>query len=393
MKAKVKLNLGDIDITLFSIVVMLCCLNITYLNTLAGGLVKSFYYLRILMITGILFYNFYRKYRYSMTFKWFSLFFFLIIGSSVINNLSLGYILEVFTRPYLLGLYFESFSKKAYRILKAWCSIFWILVFIDAATMIYAPLGLYADSLYSNNWFLGYKTMRLVYSLPLCVFTAYLSEKKHGKFGLKSYFAIIISTACLFYSEATSASIGLLLLGLLFVFFDFYEKLHFNIRAIYNIFNYKVIIPVYAVVVMCVLVLANNSIIQFFVVNVLHKSITLSYRTYIWNWCLKMFMNKPFFGCGYLTSASYLLSNVKGATNAHNMVLSILVTVGIVGMLVYIFMFISCIRQSRRYTNIEIILIFGIIIQLFVGITSSTIVFSTTGFIFYNVLSIRESRK
>lgn len=61
-------------------------------------------------------------------------------------------------------------------LLKTWCFCCFVLLLLDLASMALYPGGLYrGDTAYYINWFLGFKTERLYYTLPLLIMFTYLS--------------------------------------------------------------------------------------------------------------------------------------------------------------------------------------------------------------------------
>ncbi|NME83746.1 O-antigen ligase family protein [Clostridium sp. SM-530-WT-3G] len=253
---------------------------------------------------------------------------------------------------------------------------------------------MYYDGLYTANWILGYKTARLVFSLPLCIFSAISNINKYGKLKLTSYLAIIISCISCVKTESTGATTAILLLGILFIIISISYKRKVLYNFIQGIFNFKVIIPVYAIIVVAVILIDQVPVIQYIVVNWLGKDATLTTRTYIWALCIEKIIESPIWGYGYITNANFVKITGNGfAGTAHNMILSILVSAGIIGLIIYIAIIISTMRKVnlREDAAIELILCAGIIIQLFIGISSSSLIFCSFSFVFYDLISIYRS--
>ena len=110
------------------------------------------------------------------------------------------------------------------------------------------------------------------------------------------------------------------------------------------------------------------------------KDPTLTTRTYIWANAVKLIKNSIFFGYGYLTPDQYrqLLGSVF-FSSPHNMVLSLLMIGGVVCLLLYLILVVETWKKSK-FSQVGFICTIGMLAMLFVGITSSTMLFTLSGF-------------
>ncbi len=317
-----------------------------------------------------------------------------LLASLMFGGQYLSYAVYTITYPVLISLFLEANKKNSFDIIKAWAFLLRILTYIDIITMIMYPEGMFTSNLYSTNWFLGYKTERLVFCLPMAVFTCYVSFKEKGKFGVESYWTLLLALFTTRFSDATAAFYCLLILGLIIVLYDFKNKLKLNLNVIYTVFNLKILIPLYAVVTYFTINIANSPIMQFIVVNILGKSMTLTTRTDIWEKVIPKLKERLFTGYGFISVQAYTdITENKYATSAHNMTLQILMTGGLILMAMYIVgIFLCCYVSDRKYSIPEIILLAGIISELIVGVTSTAFVFTTFGFVFYHIMSLEKAQ-
>ena len=354
-----------------------------------------FFYIRLLLCVILLIQLFVNKKKLSAGFWMVTICTGWIILTNFLFGISyLSYSVYTITYPFLASLFLEANKKNSLDIIKAWAFLLRILTYIDIITMIMYPEGMFTSSLYSINWFLGYKTERLVFCLPMTVFTCYISFKDKGRFGIKSYWTLLLALFTTRFSDSTAAFYCLLVLGLIIVLYDFKNKLKINLDIIYKIFNLKILVPLYAVVTYFTINIVNSPLMQFIVVNILGKSMTLTTRTDIWDKVIPKVKESPFTGYGIITSQVYTdITGNKYATSAHNMTLQILMTGGLILMAMYIVgIFICCYVSNRKYSIPEIILFAGIISELIVGVTSSAFVFSTFGFMFYHLMSLEKAQ-
>lgn len=386
-----------------SALVLLLSVDVTYLNGIFHRLPTIQYYGRcILFLYLLLNYVRYNK-RVSKTMSVIWLFTLWILMITYIRGGELAEALRVFSAPLILCVYVDQNrnSAKLYKCLFVWKNILFALVFIDFVTQIIYPNGMYRDSMYSLNWFLGYKTSRLAFSLPLCVLSSIIDMYKRGRLTWKSWTCYILAMVTLFYSQATAASVTICILSILIVLICINRKGVFTERLWEKMLNLKIVLIFYTVISILVVYIQNSPQIQYILVNVLHKDTTLTTRTYIWNLCITSIQKHPFTGLGYLNSLNYQnLTNNVYATSAHNMSLSILISGGFIGLMIYITIIIVAWKSFNKDASVEKkISSIAVITLLIIGITSSSIVFSMCAFIFYelmealNVAHINEIQK
>lgn len=112
--------------------------------------------------------------------------------------------------------------------------------------------------------------------------------------------------------------------------------------------------------------------------------------------CVAQVIKKPVLGLGFLDSSEYvaICMGARGATNAHNFLLSLSVSGGFVAILVYVILVVSVTKVDRKRINLQgMILIIGIVGSLFIGLTSSTLAFCPFSFIFYSMLETENKKR
>lgn len=269
--------------------------------------------------------------------------------------------------------YFSNDDRKILAILDAWKTIILILVLIDLASEIFYPQGLYESAFDSYNWFLGYKTARVLYSIPMCAMFFYTSVKRKGKITYKCWIVLLISTYTTFLSQATAASVAILLCGILAFIID--NKLLKKVAE--KLLNIRIWYILYFALVFLVVISQSAGLLDF-VADLFDKTSTFSGRTVIWLGCIENIVSSKGIGAGYLTAEQYtLITNWARGTNAHNQVLGLLVTGGVPAFLIYYYMIYRAGQLRSRTNDIIKMFIYGIMI---LGITSDTFTFSTFGF-------------
>lgn len=370
-----------------SFIILLACLNITYFNNMIPKLSTILFLLRLVLL-GYIFANLcVSKQKISKTMiSLLCLSGWIMLVTLFMEGLVID-VLRAFSIPLLLSLYID-WKRNNINLLSCidvWLKVLSVLIIVDFVSMFLYPNGMYADSMYSLNWVLGYKTARLVFSLPCCVLATIVSIKKYNKITWKTYLCYIISVGSLYYSQATAASISLLVacVGMIIVYNGKYLAWLWKI-----IINFKIVIPIYAIITFLIVYIQNSPTVQYIITQVLKKDATLTTRTYIWNHCIEILKEHPFTGVGYLSVQQYQkITNNMYATSAHNMSLTILMCGGVLGMLLYIWVMVNSWNNFKRNaTGIRKVLSIGVLAILLVGLTSSSIVFSFCGFFFFNLM-------
>lgn len=399
MIKKLKLNL----ITVEAFFVLLSCCDVAYLSHISNLSSIVLFILRIILIFILSINVIFNKKKIGNLSKVFilvNILFGILLVISLMRTTDIGiYILKILSKPYLIVLFIQNNfnnSHKIQHILKVWKNILLTLCIIDFITIIIFPNGMYREKNYALNWFLGYKTARLAYSWPLLLITSYLefSGKDNKCLSKLTYFIFVLCIFNAIKSESAAASTALIL----YAIFIYYLKTKNNEKSyskLYRIFNLKNIIFCCVIIYYLVMSIESNVYIQNIVISVFDKSVTLSNRTDIWKNCFEFFCQSPIWGKGIFTPLEYTsISNYYLGVNAHNLLLTILISGGIIALIIYLLIFkISMKRTNRIYTRQEVSIIASIIVFLIVGITSSALVFSAFAFCPFILLEYERNMK
>lgn len=182
-----------------------------------------------------------------------------------------------------------------------------------------------------NIYLLGQDNRFILYIIPTLLGYYYLNvNNKSGKFGMIITYIIGVITLAVVWSVASLAI--LIIIGLGFVVLKIINKYNIKINS------YIILILLIALSVMIVFLKIQNCF-ENFIVNVLHKSMTLSYRTIMWDDAKEMLIKNPvnlIFGFGYFdTKDSFVHMPIK-VNHLHNIVMDPLFAGGIIGLIIYI---------------------------------------------------------
>lgn len=285
-------------------------------------------------------------------------------------------------------------DEKLLTVLNTWKWLFLLMTIIDIVTEVLFPKGLYSSALYTTNWFLGYKTERFIYIFPMIVIFGYLDLRKSETLKLDFYVAYILALVSCYLSGATTCWVAMIFLMGAYLLLRMLLGSKASLkrqRMLYRLADYRVGIILYIVILVGVF-MAENISFMVDLTAMLGKDITFSRRNLIWSVIIFEVMRHPVLGVGYLSSSQYTsLVAYVGGTNAHNMVLTILMYGGFVALAVYIVLFISCVRRSNKeYSIRDLFLISSVYSFLITGVTSSIMVYSTFGFLLYWLLEYEK---
>lgn len=97
--------------------------------------------------------------------------------------------------------------------------------------------------------------------------------------------------------------------------------------------------------------LAHNEYAKWFVEDVLHKDLTFTGRTGLWENAMNLFYNNPIFGYGYPTKNWYFRNISTIAIGAHNQIISTMLYGGLIGLSIYIGTIYTSLRNAMKRNN------------------------------------------
>ena len=214
-----------------------------------------------------------------------------------------------------------------------------------------------------NIYLLGQDNRFILYIIPTLLGYYYLNiNNKSGKIGMIMTYIIGVVTLAVVWSVASLAI--LIIIGLGFLVLTVANKHDIKINS------YIILILLITLSVTIVFFKIQNCF-ENFIVNVLHKSMTLSYRTIMWDDAKEMLIKNPvnlIFGFGYFdTQDSFIHMPIK-VNHLHNIIMDPLFAGGIIGLTIYIGNLciisnsINKISENNKRNNI--CLIFGTLLLL-----------------------------
>ncbi len=272
-------------------------------------------------------------------------------------------------------------ENELFLLLSIWQRLCLILLVIDLTSMIIYPNGLYKgdNAYYDINWFLGFKTERLYYLIPLVVFSTFLVLKEKHKINITLILICSLTIISTLWSQATGGVISIFLFLACIPFMESFVERRKNIisrilTGIIRLFsNFYSFVSAYFFIFVTIVFLQNNSRLISLVASITGKSMTFSNRLPLWTFTIQHLNNHFLVGEGMLSTQQYQIIT-RGYNNPHNVILSYLLNGGIIGLLL-VFLCIYLSFSSKKKKPLKIVFILGIVVYLILGIGSSALAY------------------
>lgn len=300
---------------------------------------------------------------------------FIILFSAVINNnITIGMIYTNFV--YIGFIIYINYCMKDFK------------NFINALNILVTLLIIYnlilAIFVQSSYMYIGYQGSQKVFvgtfesrngismvMIPAIAFilirSEYIYEKVRNKDILLCFMVLII---ILLSKSSTGFIVGSLLVIYVLLLKKIKIKLNINkLMSIYTIIYTQVVI-----------FRIQETVFRGFIENTLQKNVTLTGRTLIWDFIMKIIPNSLIFGYG---RNDIIAQNaiIRDVTEAHNGLLEILLCTGIIGLFVFILILLNAFRAlNKSNSKISYILSMAIFLYFCIALTESAFTYTKIGF-------------
>ena len=120
----------------------------------------------------------------------------------------------------LIAVIGDGVEKKSISVLAGLALLLEIYTYVNFATIVLFPDGLYDAALYAGNyWFLGYKNVMIRFLLPAIVLNAIWTVHNKGKYTVRLYLLIIISIATEWMVDCKTGLIGIIIVVVTMIIF------------------------------------------------------------------------------------------------------------------------------------------------------------------------------
>lgn len=218
-----------------------------------------------------------------------------------------------------------------------------ILIYSNFISILIYPDGMYDTHLQSYNWILGYDNSHIIYFIT-AFYISYINKMLNKNQNFRFILLTIISMLSVFIRFSATSIVGYSLI-LLFMIFNKTLK---NTK-IFNIYNYLItnLILFFAIVIFRV-----QNLFSYLIVNILHKDLTFTNRTGIWDRTIAYINKSILFGYGLEPSTiRSTKNNFIYGINAHNFILEIMYQGGILALISFVAILISACKKLYKYKN------------------------------------------
>lgn len=386
---------------MFGIFSFVCCFDNAFLSYKIPFYSKGLFLLRLLTICAYAVYMIIKMHRPSKVTIMMLLMYMIIIFSTFLHGGDITSFGVIISSSLVIVLTLDIASRNESildDVMNSWKIIICILIAIDIATEMLYPGGLYHDRLYSINWFLGYKTARMTYIIPLLFISIYQSYKKEQRFRKSIFVIMAVSIVDVAFSQASGATISLIAIFVLsIVILNLYRrKLRHVRRFLAFILDHRIFITTY-IAITFIVVIVNYTLLMSKVADIIGKDMTFTGRTFIWKACMEQIISSPILGKGYWTALQYesitMKLGVYGGTNAHNAILTILMDGGMLALAVYLMIYLLSMRSTKERSQFDMLAVTIIYVTWILGVSSSAFVFSPYVFMMYWLFQYKKDRK
>ena len=292
-----------------------------------------------------------------------TIFIVLTLLSTILNQQDLIYYLKVYFLNFGALMLGEIVFRNKHRdaIIKFLAKYLKLLLIINLATVILKNvigINLY-DS--ATTFFIGMDNRFILYIIPCLLCYAYLeylyNDKKYRKELITVYVLGIIS---LYATWSVASLLIMLAIGILYA-------LLVNKKELIKRINMKYLFSLILAANYLIVIVKIQNLFTNFIVDALHKSITLSYRTILWDSGVNLVTDNfahAVLGLGYFSPANLIPIYVDGTgvNHLHNLLIDATFSTGILGCAIYVislFLISSDINRIKdKHLRITTILLF-----------------------------------
>lgn len=285
----------------------------------------------------------------------------MIGNGNIITPVSYG--INIFTLYMLVRLYLEPDPQQPLRILS---QVFSLIVYLNLITLIINPNGIMPD----RNFLIGGNYNQMGLPLVCAVVTNGLYYRVSGKMLLNTVFLMLATVISpLIVGSMTSTVTILIFIVFMCIPYRALQRLGVWMFAVFYL-----IFQTFAVYVQTDL--SKLTYLVFFIEDVLHKDMTFTTRTFVWEHVRNLIAESPWIGYGMQDKIWYI--EKMNVTTCHNLFYQILVEGGVVLLAVFLAIFIvSFLKSARLKTTAASTLLFGVVTALFMMTMESYPIFLT----------------
>lgn len=298
----------------------------------------------IMLIAGIVIIFFYfTNYRISKIQISIIINFFILLIATLLKSKDFMFYFKIYFSLLVTSIYSEILIKNNLKqFLRCLSFFFIVIIFLNFITMF---VSRFVIKSISESYMLGYDNSTVITILIGTIIALINGNYDANKIDKKIGILCVIISICTYVMEwAVSCMLNIVFI----VFVLILLKNNKIIKLIKNI-NVGWVIAFIMFLLWLIIVFRIQNYFSGFIVNVLHKDITFTNRTYIWDNCFEVIKNNFLIGTGVWNYENRL--QTIGIYHAHCTVLNVLLESGILGLVSYFYMFYVAIYSLQKNKN------------------------------------------
>ena len=231
------------------------------------------------------------------------------------------------------------FAYKSEKIFSMIYGIFTVFSAFNLTTVILAPNGLFSYGWQGSTYWFGGKFITFyMYYIWLCLYSIKKRERNIIAFVLPFAVGIFLCTRI-----SCSTGIACVCVSVILIL---------GRKIVVKIKPWMLITIVLGITTIMVFsnILFNNSMIQYFIVNVLHRSSFMTGRVEIYNAFLKIMRTDIWLGAGY-DNTIVTQNTTLGYLNAQNGILDVITQTGLIGLVPFVYTIYAFLNDGYGYFN------------------------------------------
>lgn len=282
-------------------------------------------------------------------------FIFIFISTLIGSTTSIDVLIKSFTKVFAIAFFLDwTIKYNPKNIIKGVYYALYVVVFINFITILMYPNGMYAGS-YQFNWFLGYDNTHIFWYIPALTLSLINLKIENKKISLESLILFLAISYSVYYCFSANSVVAYTLFLIFLFTMKYTEKIEWM--------NSKTYFFIFITLFVLFVVLRVQNIFSWLIVGILHKDLTFTGRTIVWDNTIQQIKNNWLWGYGMEKPLviSHRLGNAH-YVHAHNTILDVLYKGGMIAIIpffVYIYMSILELYK-KQYSKIVKIISFAI---------------------------------
>lgn len=317
-------------------------------------------------------------------------FFIIILFSTIYNSgESIGCFAEVLRITNLLLLCETELKKNGIYVLLKYLNFYIKIILVVDIFSIFVGyiVGGQQFQIFS---FLGMDNYAIFFIFPMLVIAFYYDYLRLNKLKFNT---MIIFGLCLFCKLATNAVSAELAL-LFFICMIVFSK---HVKGYINIINSRSVLLVIVLFMFGIVFFNVQNYFADFIIDILHKDVTLSTRTYIWKRCIQAIPNSWLIGYGQTNVEKFKkivgLASYEAISHTHNFVLEVIFRGGVIALCSLGYIFVEAwTSNNKKECYSKNILSFGVCGFLILMITDAYIMIPWIYLVLYFMM-LKEERE